>query len=128
LEDLTEKIHEIVAESLDIDLAEVSDDALLYDDLDADSLDILDMNYRVRKQFGVDLAVAQLQRHFEEAGIRWLDENRGVTKEGLAVLNDFIPELDDGRIEVSAKVENVFVVLKVGDLTAMLQRALAENA
>ncbi len=128
MEDYAAKVREIVAESLDIEVDEVSDGALLYDDLDADSLDILDMNYQIRKQFGVDLAVAQLQKHFEEAGIRWLDENRGVTKEGLAVLNDFIPELDDGRIEVSAKVENVFVVLMVSDLTRMLQRALSENA
>lgn len=128
MEELTAKIHNIVAESLDIDLDEVSDEAVLYDDLEADSLDILDMNYQVRKQFGVELAVAHIQRHFEEAGIRWLDENGGVTEEGLAVLNDFMPELDDGRIEVGAKVENVFVVLKVGDLTALLQRALAENA
>lgn len=128
MEELTAKIHNIVAESLDIDLDEVSDEAVLYDDLEADSLDILDMNYQVRKQFGVELAVAHIQRHFEEAGIRWLDENGGVTEEGLAVLNDFMPELDDGRIQVGAKVENVFVVLKVGDLTALLQRALAENA
>lgn len=127
MEDLTAKIHSIVAESLDIELDEVSDDSQLYNDLDADSLDILDMNYQVRKTFGVELAVAHIQRRFEEAEIRWLDENGGVTQEGLAVLNDFMPELDDGRIEVGARVENVFVVLRVGDLTGMLQRALAEN-
>ncbi|MXW41881.1 MAG: hypothetical protein F4138_01325 [Acidimicrobiia bacterium] len=127
MEDLRTKIHEIVAESLDIEVDEVSDDLLLYNDLDADSLDILDMNYQVRKTFGVEMAVAHIQRHFEQAGIRWLDENGGVTKEGLAVLNDFMPELDDGRISPGDKVENVFVVLKVGDLVNLLKRALAEN-
>lgn len=128
MDDLTAEIHGIVAESLDLDLDEVSDDALLFDDLEADSLDILDMNYRVRKQFGVELAVASVRRHFEESGISWLDGDGGVTAEGLAELNDFMPEVDDGRIEVGGRVENVFLVLKVGDLTAMLQRALAENA
>ena len=127
MKDLTVKVHSIVAESLDIEIDEVSDDSLLYADLDADSLDVLDMNYQVRKTFGVNLAIAHLQRHFEESGIRWLDENGGVTEEGLAVLNDFMPELDDGRISAGDRVENVFVVLKVGDLVALLQRALAEN-
>ena len=127
MEDLRTKIHEIVTESLDIEVDEVSDDLLLYNDLDADSLDILDMNYQVRKTFGVEMAVAHIQRHFEQAGIRWRDENGGVTKEGLAVLNDFMPELDDGRISPGDKVENVFVVLKVGDLVNLLKRALAEN-
>ena len=51
-----------------------------------------------------------------------------MTPEGLAELNAFMPEVDDGRIEVGGRVENVFVVLKVGDLTGMLRRALAENA
>ena len=126
--EISAKIHEIVADSLDIEQDEVSDEARLTDDLEADSLDILDINYRVRKEFGVELALAGVQRHFEESGIRWLDENGGVTTEGLACLNDFMPEVDDGRIEAGDKVENVFVMLKVGDLTAMLQRALAENA
>ncbi len=127
MEELNVKIFEIVAESLDIDQDEVSDEALLTDDLEADSLDILDINYRVRKEFGVELALAHVQRHFEESGIRWLDDNGGVTAEGLACLNDFMPEVDDGRIEVGAKVDNVFVMLKVKDLAGMLQRALAEN-
>lgn len=128
MDDLTADIHNIVAESLDLELDEISDDSLLFDDLEADSLDILDMNYRVRKQFGVELAIARVRRHFEESGIPWLDEEGGVTAEGLAALNDFMPEVDDGRIEVGGRVENVFVVLKVADLTGMLQRALAENA
>ena len=127
MDDLTAKIHRIVAESLDLEIDEVSDDSLLYDDLDADSLDILDMNYQVRKTFGVEMAIAHLQRHFEEAGIRWLNDNGTVTEEGLTVLNDFIPELDDGRISPGDRVENVFVVLKVGDLVALLRRALDEN-
>ena len=127
MDDLTAKIHDIVADSLDIEVDEVSDDSLLYYDLDADSLDVLDMNYQVRKAFGVEMAVAHIQRHFEEAEIRWLDENGGVTERGLAALNAFMPELDDGRISAGDRVENVFVVLKVGDLVAMLQRALDEN-
>ncbi len=128
MEELSAKIHNLVADSLDIEQDEVSDEALLINDLEADSLDILDINYRVRKEFGVELALANVQRHFEEAGVRWLDESGGVTAEGLALLNDFMPEVDDGRIEAGARVENVFVMLKVRDLTGMLQRALAENA
>ena len=128
MDDLDAEIHRIVAESLDLEPEEVSDDVLLFDDLEADSLDILDMNYRVRKQFGVELAIAKIRRHFEESGIPWLDDDGGVTAEGLAELNAFMPEVDDGRIEVGGHVENVFVVLKVGDLTGMLRRALAQNA
>jgi len=128
MEGLSGKVYDIVADSLDIEQDEVSDDALLINDLDADSLDILDINYRVRKEFGVELALANVQRHFDESGIRWLDEDGGVTAEGLACLNDFMPEVDDGRIAAGDRVENVFVMLKVVDLTGMLQRALAENA
>ena len=128
MEDLAAELRDIVAESLDLEPEEISDDSLLYDDLEADSLDILDMNYRVRKQFGVELAVAKVRRHFEESGVPWLDDDGGVTEEGLAALIDFMPEVDDGRIEVGGRVENVFVVLKVGDLAGMLRRALAQDA
>ena len=64
VDDLAAEIHSMVAESLDLEPDEVTDDALLFDDLEADSLDILDMNYRVR-QFGVELAVAKVRRHEE---------------------------------------------------------------
>jgi len=46
------KIVEILQESFDMDLAKVRPDALLYDDLDIDSIDAVDLIARLRPLVG----------------------------------------------------------------------------
>jgi acyl carrier protein len=115
---------EIVAASLDLDIEEVHPGDLLFADLDADSLDILDINYRVSQKHGIELPLAELKRRFEDADIPWLDDDGCVTAVGLAEVQSFLPELIGDRIKVGDRIEAVFHVLTVDDLTEMLWRKL----
>ncbi|WP_448536074.1 acyl carrier protein [Pseudothermotoga sp.] len=61
-EELMERIKEIIADKLGVDIDEVTDDADLIDDLDADSLDLVDLAMAIEDEFGVTIADEELEK------------------------------------------------------------------
>lgn len=61
-EELLERIKEIVADKLGVDIDEVTEDADLIDDLDADSLDLVDLAMAIEDEFGVTIADEELEK------------------------------------------------------------------
>ncbi|WP_461791136.1 acyl carrier protein [Pseudothermotoga sp.] len=61
-EELLERIKEIIADKLGVDIDEVTDDADLIDDLDADSLDLVDLAMAIEDEFGVTIADEELEK------------------------------------------------------------------
>ncbi len=61
-EELMERIKELVAEKLGVDIDEVTADADLIEDLDADSLDLVDLVMAFEDEFGVSIPDEQLEK------------------------------------------------------------------
>ena len=57
---LIEKLFEIVCNGLDLDADEISLDADLREDFDADSLDMVDLIMDIEDEFGVTIEAAQV--------------------------------------------------------------------
>jgi acyl carrier protein len=55
-----EQLRDLVADVLDLDVAEVTDDAHFTEDLDVDSLMALEITVRLEKEYGVKLAEPEL--------------------------------------------------------------------
>ena len=53
--DIAEKVKEIVAQQLDVDIAEVKEEAQFIDDLGADSLAIVELVLAFEEQFEIDI-------------------------------------------------------------------------
>lgn len=53
--DIAEKVKEIVSQQLDVDIAEVKDDARFIEDLGADSLAIVELVLAFEEQFEIDI-------------------------------------------------------------------------
>ncbi len=51
-----EKVREIIANQLDIDLDEIKESTSLGEDLGADSLDIVEMMMSIEETFGIEIA------------------------------------------------------------------------
>jgi acyl carrier protein len=52
---MEDKVKEIIAKQLDVELAEVKDDASFVDDLGADSLDTVELVMAFEEEFGVEI-------------------------------------------------------------------------
>lgn len=55
MDEIFERIQEITAEQLDIEADSITMDTSFLDDLDADSLDIMELMYALEDEFGVEL-------------------------------------------------------------------------
>ncbi len=61
-DELMERIKELVAEKLGADIDEITEDADLIDDLDADSLDLVDLVMAFEDEFGVSIPDEKLEK------------------------------------------------------------------
>ena len=53
--DVRDRVKKIVSEHLSVDESEVTDDAIIIDDLGADSLDTVELVMAFEEEFGVDI-------------------------------------------------------------------------
>ncbi len=57
-----EKLQELVAEGLGVDVAEVVETASFKEDLGADSLDLFEMVMSLEEEFGVEIPTEELEK------------------------------------------------------------------
>jgi len=102
------KVAQIVADALGCDLDEVKPQASLIEDLDAESIDFLDLVFRLEKGFGVKIPRGKIvedargplpEAEFEKKGV--------VTDAGLARLREFLSEVPADRIKTPLKAGDV---------------------
>lgn len=65
-ERVVDAVRDAVAETLSIDKETIKPDSSLINDLEAESLDFLDINYRIEQTFGIKMARHFILEHIEE--------------------------------------------------------------
>jgi acyl carrier protein len=124
--EFTLAVREAVCEALALEPDEVTPDATLTDELGAESIDLLDVLFRIERSTGVKIHAADLADHIQ-GGIpddEFSDEAEIVTATGLAHLAAIMPQVDIeplvGELEAQ-RVIDLFTVQNLTDLVA--QRA-----
>lgn len=85
-DELRRQIVALVADALDRDASEVSPNASLIDDLGAESIDFLDLQFRIESAFGLKFTDEELWRgSFDPADPRWVTGGR-LTPEAVALV------------------------------------------
>jgi acyl carrier protein len=97
-----------IADALGCDLDDVKPDASLIDDLDAESIDFLDMVFRLERAFKVKIPRGKIvenargtltEAEFEQNGL--------VTDVGLAQLRSYLSEVPPDRFKTPTKVKDI---------------------
>ena len=101
-------VAKTIADALGCDLDEVKPDASLIDDLGAESIDFLDLVFRLERTFKLKIPRGKIiedargdlpEAAFEQKGI--------VTEAGLATLRAFLTEVPPDRIKTPLKVAEI---------------------
>ncbi len=112
-DEIFEKVRTTLVDALNVDEGEVTPAARLRGDLNAESIDFLDIVFRLEKQFGIKIPREELfPESIFQGDERFVKDGR-VTPEGLAELQARMPYADlgdfrkDPRLE---KMEDLFTV------------------
>ena len=111
-QEIISKVSNCVATALGLDEDEVEIDHVLSTDLEAESIDYLDITFQLEKAFGITIEKDELfpQKIFQD---ETLVQNGVVTEQGLGFLKEKLPFADLAEFEKNpaiTKVPELFTV------------------
>ncbi|AZM90813.1 MULTISPECIES: acyl carrier protein [Streptomyces] len=115
-------VQNSIAEALGLDTEEVVPDATLLGDLDAESIDLLDILFRIERASGVKVKMADLTEVIQ-GGIPdedFADEDDVITAVGLAQLKKVLPQIDTDALAGKLVADEVLTLFTVQNLTDMV--------
>ncbi len=117
------------AEALGLDEDEVTSTAFVIDDLGAESLDFLDIAFRLEEAFGVKIPRGDLQRTAEEEAARDgrpFEVDGVLTAHGLDKLREALPEVPADRFRPDLPVREIPTLFTVETFVNLVVRLLEE--
>ena len=126
-DEIFDKVRDTLVDALGVDEDEVTRDAVLVADLGAESIDFLDIVFRLEKNFNVKIPRGELFPENLAAADSGFVKNGKVSDEGIAELRARLPHADVDRFAGDPKVENIqdlfTVQMIVNFLESKLQKA-----
>ena len=123
-EEVFQKVQTALVEALGVDEEEVTPEATLVGDLGAESIDFLDIVFRLEREFGIKIPRGEL---FPEAifqGDPEFVQNGRVTDKGLAELRTKMPFADLSQFEKNPELSNLSDLFTVELITRYIQGKL----
>jgi acyl carrier protein len=125
-EEVFEKVQEVLVDALGVDDDEVTPEATLTGDLGAESIDFLDIQFRLEKAFGIKIGQGEM---FDENALQneeYVQDGK-VTDKGLQALKDRMPHADFSALEADRDVNNVSQVFTVDAVVKFVKAKLEEQ-
>ena len=118
--EIFEKVQETLCEALSVDEDEVTEEATLVGDLGAESIDFLDIVFRLEKAF--DIKVERGELFPEDIFTKDLyAQNNRLTAEGLAALRERLPFIDLTEFEKNPVVQEFSSRMTVADMCRFVE-------
>lgn len=123
-EEVFEKVREALVEALAVDDEDVTPQATMVGDLGAESIDFLDIVYRLEKGFDISIARGELFPDDILTNAQYVNDGK-VTAAGLAQLKERMPFADLTKFEQNPLVQDFGNLLTVQDLCNYVQTKVA---
>ena len=103
-DEIYKKVQDVLVDALGVDADEVTPDAVIKDDLGAESIDFLDIIFRLEKAFSIKIPRGEMMPENLASDPRWVQEGK-VTPEGIAELKQRMPHSDFTEFEKDPQVD-----------------------
>ena len=120
------RVSATIVESLNVDEDEIKPTATLQGDLGAESIDFLDIIFRLEREFGIKIPRAELFPDSIFQGDREFDQDGRVTAKGLAELRARLPFADLSSFEQNPEVSAIADLFTVDLITRYIQAKLGQ--
>jgi acyl carrier protein len=122
-DEIEKKVREILADSLGVDEEEVTPNAVLRDDLGAESIDYLDIQFRLEKAFGIKIEKGEMFNP-ELANDPNFVQGDKVTPQGIAELKSRMPYANVAQLEADPKLDNMAKLFTVEMIVNFIESKL----
>ena len=126
---IEEGVTEVLEEALGVDAEDVKPEATLTGDLGAESIDFLDISFRLEKKFSAPDRPFKIEQGelFPENMLQdpAMVQNGKVTDAGMALLKQKLPHIDFSGFEGDRSIKNLSQVFTVKSLCDFLERKLS---
>jgi len=117
------KVQSVLVQALAVDDDEVTPDATLTGDLGAESIDFLDIVFRLEQAFGFKIAQGELFPENVQQDPQFVQDGK-VTPKGIAALKARLPHADFAKLEADPQVGNVGEIFTVEAIVRFVERRL----
>ena len=119
-DEIFEKVRSALVDALGVDEDEVTPSATMVGDLGAESIDFLDIVFRLEKAFGIKIPRGELFPEDVLSSAEFVTNGK-VNAAGLAALKARMPFYDLTRFEQNPSVQNFPNMLTVEDMVRYVQ-------
>ena len=128
-DEIFEKTRDVLMEALVVDAEEVTAEASLTGDLQAESIDFLDIVFRLEKAFTTNDKAFKISQGelFPENLMEnpdWVTEGK-ITDAGMSMLRDRMPHVDFSAYEDDRDIDKVAELITVGSMVEFVNRKLS---
>ena len=119
-EEVGQKVQAALVDALAVDEEEVTPEATMVGDLGAESIDFLDIVFRLEKAFDIEIPRSELFPEDILTNAEFVEDGR-VTERGLEELKARMPFADLTKFEANPAVQDFGNLLTVSDLCRYLE-------
>ena len=126
-EAIFEVIKSVAEDALDVESDEIEMSSKLIEDLDAESLDIIDLLFKVGKEIDVKLSMKEVQESIR-GGLsedEFFDDEGFVSEAGMSILNQKFPEFSKD-LSVQVRTKDLLKLLDVSYLVDLFYEKVSE--
>ena len=123
--DVELRVRKVIAESLCVELDEVSTKSILIGDLGAESIDFLDIMFRLEKEFEIKIPQREIERQARGGISEEEFEVEGVLQpKGIERLKELLPEIDPGAWKEGMAMREMPALFNVAVFVGIVQRKI----
>src|SRR5277367_1033285 len=126
-EEIFHKVSATLIEALNVDEDEIKPTSTLQGDLGAESIDFLDIVFRLEREFGIKIPRGELFPESIFQGDPEFVHDGRVTDKGLAELRSKMPFADLAKFENDPEVSNIGDLFTVDMITRYIQGKVSES-
>jgi acyl carrier protein len=118
------KVRDVLVDAMAVDEEDVTPEASLTRDLGAESIDFLDIVFRLEQAFGLKIAQGELFPENVQQSPDFVQEGR-ITPKGIEELRQRLPHADFAALERDPQINKVAEIFTVEALVRFVERKLA---
>src|SRR5438128_11229284 len=124
-DEIYQKVSSTLIEALNVDEDQINPQATLVGDLGAESIDFLDIVFRLEREFGIKIPRGELFPESIFQGDPEFVQNGKVTAKGLAELRARMPFADPSKFEKNPELSGISDLITVEIITRHIPGTLA---